>query len=68
MLAAPPDSASLAEALSVLVKDAEMRAEMGRRGLEEVQQYSWDKVARRVVDYYCSTMNGVNGTTGQRTI
>jgi phosphatidylinositol alpha-mannosyltransferase len=66
LLACPKDSASLAEELSTLIKDKEMRAEMGRRGLEEVQQYSWDRVARRVMDYYQSAMNRTHGAAAQR--
>ncbi|MBM3924467.1 MAG: glycosyltransferase family 4 protein [SAR202 cluster bacterium] len=66
LLARPKDSASLAEALAGLVKDTEMRAEMGRRGLEEVRQYSWERVAWRVVDYYESTMNRTYGAAAAR--
>jgi phosphatidylinositol alpha-mannosyltransferase len=66
LLARPKDSASLAGALSSMIKDAGLRAEMGRRGLEEVQKYSWEKVARRVVEYYQSAMERVNGATVQR--
>ena len=52
LLVPPNDGAALADALSVLVRNSELRRVMGERGLQYVQQYSWTKVAQRVMQYY----------------
>jgi phosphatidylinositol alpha-mannosyltransferase len=51
-LAEPKNSAELAQKLELLIKDEKLREEMGSWGLEHVQQYSWEKVAGRVLDFY----------------
>jgi phosphatidylinositol alpha-mannosyltransferase len=51
-LAEPKNSVELAEKLETLIKDKNLRKEMGEWGLEHVKQYSWDKVAKRVLDFY----------------
>ncbi|MHB8577209.1 MAG: glycosyltransferase, partial [Dehalococcoidia bacterium] len=39
-------------ALVHVLADANLRREMGERGRQSAQQYSWDRVARRVLSYY----------------
>lgn len=51
-LAEPKNSAALAEILKQLIIDKNLRQEMGEWGLECVKQYSWDKVAKQVLDFY----------------
>jgi phosphatidylinositol alpha-mannosyltransferase len=51
-LVRPKDSESLAEALHRLAVDEGLRREMGARGRERAQHFSWDRVARRVLSYY----------------
>lgn len=51
-LAKPKDSAELAQKLEQFIKDKKLREEMSEWGLEYVKQYSWDKVARRVLNFY----------------
>lgn len=51
-LAEPRDSKALAEILDRLVKDKGLREEMGKWGLEKVKEYSWEKVAERVLAFY----------------
>lgn len=51
-LAEPKNSAELAEILQRLIIDKNLRQEMGEWGLEHVKQYSWNKVAKRVLDFY----------------
>lgn len=51
------DPARLAESLGSLVKDARMRAEMGRRGQQAARErYSWDAVAARMAEVYRTVM------------
>jgi phosphatidylinositol alpha-mannosyltransferase len=51
-LVRPKDSDSLAEALSALSRDPELRQSMGARGRERAQHFSWERVSRRVLSYY----------------
>jgi phosphatidylinositol alpha-mannosyltransferase len=48
----PRNEEALALALEKLVKDADLRRQMGMTGLKTVQQYRWDRVADRVVKCY----------------
>ncbi len=52
VLVPPKDYKSLAKELEVLIKDESLRKRMGKMGLEEAQEYSWDKIAKRVLDFY----------------
>ena len=52
LLVRPKDSDALAGALRTLVDEPDLRAEMGERGRERSQHYSWDRVSRRVLSYY----------------
>ena len=45
LLVDPHDVDAIAEAMSRLVTDAELRAELSRRGLANVQRFSWEKCA-----------------------
>ncbi len=51
-LVRPKDSEPLAEALTRLAGDAELRHDMGERGRERAQHFSWERVSRRVLSYY----------------
>lgn len=51
-LAEPKDVLSLTAKLEKLIKDENLRKEMGEWGLEEVKKYSWEKVADQVLDFY----------------
>lgn len=53
-LALPKDSSGLAEKLEILIKSKSLRQEMGNWGLEHVKQYSWEKIAKQVLDFYKS--------------
>lgn len=52
LLVLPQDSDALGEALLELVEDPEMRREMGAKGSERAQHFSWDRVSQRVLSYY----------------
>jgi phosphatidylinositol alpha-mannosyltransferase len=52
LLVPPKDGLALADALSVLVRNSGLRRGMGERGFQYVQQYSWTRVAQRVMQYY----------------
>lgn len=56
LLVRPKDDAELAFGLERLIQDPELRKEMGARGRISVEQYRWDVVADRVVNYYESVI------------
>ena len=51
-LVPPKDENELALALGKLIKEEGLRREMGNRGLTHVQEFSWDKVADKVMRVY----------------
>ena len=54
----PKDDAKLAQALTKLLTDTELSRRMGANGLAKAREYSWDKVARRILDCYAKILNG----------
>jgi len=55
LLVPPRDSGSMREALTRLLSDAAMREEMGRAGARHAQQYSWEEMSGRVLQFYEET-------------
>lgn len=52
LLVPPKDKGRLAQALFSLIKDKALREQMGASGIVKAQEYSWERVAKRVLDYY----------------
>jgi len=52
LLVQPKDERRLADALIRLLRDPALRGRMGRQGQAKAADYSWDKVAKQVLDYY----------------
>ena len=46
------DGGALADALARLIEDPVLRQQMGAQGRAKAQEYSWDRVAGQVMDYY----------------
>jgi phosphatidylinositol alpha-mannosyltransferase len=57
LMVPPRDSASMADSLRQLLGNAAMREEMGRAGARHAQDYSWQEVSGRVLNYYEETIN-----------
>ncbi|MDD5098445.1 MAG: glycosyltransferase family 4 protein [Candidatus Pacebacteria bacterium] len=51
-LAEPKNVEELASKLEKLVKDENLRKEIGEWGIEESKKYSWEKVADQVLEFY----------------
>jgi phosphatidylinositol alpha-mannosyltransferase len=51
-LVKPRDYKTLAKKLEVLIRNQELRKEMGEWGLSEAKKYSWPKIADQVLDFY----------------
>jgi phosphatidyl-myo-inositol alpha-mannosyltransferase len=52
LLVPPRKPKALASAIGQLISDDELRAEMGRNGLERAKEFSWERVTAKVDDYY----------------
>ena len=57
LLVNPKDIKTLAGALDLLINDKELRERLGTEGRKKAVQFTWDKVARRVMDYYEETLD-----------
>lgn len=51
-LVKPKSYKGLADKIESLIKSKKLRGEMGRWGIKEAQNYSWDKIADRVLNFY----------------
>ncbi len=52
LLVRPKDSDALTDSLIELVKYPELRRELGAKGKESAEHYSWERVSQRVLSYY----------------
>ncbi|MFA5367592.1 MAG: glycosyltransferase family 4 protein [Dehalococcoidia bacterium] len=57
LLVPPRDARALAGAIVTLLKDEVKRREMGARGLEKAERYSWPNVAKTINEYYICIHN-----------
>jgi len=57
LLVPPKDEEKLAQALISLIRDESLRQQMGTKGRLKAQNYSWEHVARRVLDYYTRVLS-----------
>ena len=55
LLVPPRDAEALANALIEVLSDVTLAARMGTAGMETAKQYSWEKVAEQVLDFYIKT-------------
>lgn len=51
-LVKPRDYKALAQKIEILIKNPKLRKEMGEWGLKEAQNYSWNKICGRVLNFY----------------
>ncbi len=61
LLVPPKDENSLAQALTSLMSNEKLRQEMGKKGKIKSQEYSWEKISQRLVDYYLSVLRKTRG-------
>ncbi len=52
LLVPPKDPDTLADAITQLCQNDDLREKMGRRGLQKAREYSWERVGAAVESYY----------------
>lgn len=53
----PRDPQEIAEKINILVNNTDLRTKMRERALKTAQEYSWDKVAQRILEVYKEVLN-----------
>jgi phosphatidylinositol alpha-mannosyltransferase len=61
LLVEPKNEIAIARAIMALITDESLRHRMGERGLLNAQQHSWDRIARRIADYYDEILDTTTG-------
>jgi len=56
-LVPPKDSKRLAQVLISVLRDEALRQQMGAKGRLKAEQYSWEHIAQRVLDYYARVLD-----------
>jgi glycosyltransferase involved in cell wall biosynthesis len=65
LLVAPDDVQAIAEAMSTLLRDENLRHTMGARGLEHTKRFSWEETARHTLAAYRAVVgSGPNPVPG----
>ena len=62
-LVPPKDSRELAKALISVIRDEKLCREMAEKGRLKAQEYSWERVSKRVCDYYTKVLNEVHSVS-----
>ncbi len=56
LLVKPRDAGALAQAINALIENKALRESLGAQGRKKAELHDWDRVARRVMDYYEQTL------------
>ena len=57
LLVPPKDEEMLAQALISVMGDQSLRQQMGAKGKLKAQEYGWERIAQRVLDYYVRVLS-----------
>ena len=56
-LVPPRDEQALAQSLITLLRDEPLRQEMGAKGRLKAQDFAWENIAQRILDYYTRVLS-----------
>lgn len=65
LLVKPEDEKALASAILRLLQDGPLRERMGEMGKVKAGDYSWERVAQQVMDYYQELLKGRSGVISE---
>lgn len=65
LLVPPKNEMALAQAIITLLNDKNRRLKMGEMGIAKAGRHSWERIARDVLDYYCTVLAHCQKETGQ---
>lgn len=66
LLVPPKNDSALADAIELLLKDPALRVEMAANGRRKADEFRWERVAKRVLDYYDTSIDRVAQEQTQR--
>ena len=59
LLVPPKDDEALADAIASLLKNPSLRVSLTTHGRQKAEEFRWERVAKRVMDYYLSCLDAV---------
>ncbi len=62
----PKDVDALAEALATVLRDADLKERLAANALRRADEFRWERVARRVLDYYIECMDKAQSSDESR--
>lgn len=63
LLVPPKNEEALEEALEILIKDPDLRKQMGDNGRQTAPLYDWERVTNQIAEYYTFLLNNHSVTT-----
>lgn len=57
LLVPPKDDEALADAIDLLLRDPRLRDRLAANGRQRAEEFRWERVARRVMDYYLTVLD-----------
>ena len=63
LLVPPKDDQALADAIALLLKDPGLRRTLAANGRRTAEEYGWERVARKVMDYYVACSERLQAAT-----
>ena len=66
LMVEPKNGVAIADAIATLIQDSDLRDHMAQKGRETAQQYRWDLIAQKVMNYYLDLTEKADVASEQR--